>query len=200
MKGPAFNIGLHRAVGAWAAVPLLLSALTGLPNAFDALHDAIVSLDGHPRAKLASAPPVDAHAVYIPLAAAWQTISRLTPNAREVLIHVARRPTDPLEIYIIEANAPHANARTYLYLDAWSGRVLSYVPYSEMGGGSRLYFWMLSLHTGAIGGPLGQLILFLGTVGALTLGYTGISAYLRRRLKLDRKRSAPPRAAKPISP
>lgn len=193
MKGPAFNIGLHRAVGAWVAIPLLLSALTGLPNAFDGLHDAMVSFDGKPEARLVSTPPVDPHAALLPLAAAWRTIDRLSPNAREVLIHVARAPKDPLEIYIIAADAPHANARTYLWLDAWSGRVLSYVPYSRMGGGSRFYFWMLSLHTGAVGGVFGQLILFLGAIGALTLGYTGISAYIRRRFKLDRKRAGPAR-------
>lgn len=193
LKGPAFNIGLHRAVGAWVALPLLLSALTGLPNAFDGLHDAIVSFDGTPERKLSSTPPADPHAMMLPLAAAWQTIDRLAPGASEVLIHVARAPKEPLEIYIIEAGAPHANARTYLYLDAWSGRVLSYVPYSRMGGGSRLYFWMLSLHTGEVGGFFGQLVLFLGAVGALVLGYTGISAYVRRRFKLDRKRPAPAR-------
>ncbi len=194
MKGPAFNIGLHRAVGAWVAIPLLLSALTGLPNAFDGLHDAIVSLDGKPETRLVSTPPVGPHAALLPLATAWRTIDRLSPNAREVLIHVARAPKDPLEIYIIAADAPHANARTYLWLDAWSGRILSYVPYSRMGGGSRAYFWMLSLHTGAVGGVFGQLILFLGAIGGLTLGYTGISAYIRRRFKLDRKRPAAARA------
>jgi uncharacterized iron-regulated membrane protein len=193
LKGPAFNIGLHRAVGAWATIPLLLSALTGLPNAFDGLHDAIVSLDGKPESKLGSAPPAGPHTAMLPLAAAWQTIDRLAPGASEVLIHVARAPRDPLEIYIIAAGAPHANARTYLYLDAWSGRVLSYVPYSRMGSGSRLYFWMLSLHTGEVGGIFGQLILFLGAIGALILGYTGISAYVRRRFKLDRKRPVPAR-------
>ncbi|MDB5673291.1 MAG: hypothetical protein JWM65_273 [Sphingomonas bacterium] len=195
MKGPAFNIGLHRAVGAWVAVPLLLSALTGLPNAFDGLHDAIVSLDGKAESKPVSAVPADPRAPRPALAAAWRTIDRLAPNASEVLIHVARGPRDPLEIYIIEAGAPHANARSYLWIDAWSGRVIDYVPYSRMGAGSRLYFWMLSLHTGEVGGLVGQLVLFLGAIGALALGYTGISAYVRRRFKLDRKRPAPARVA-----
>jgi vanillate O-demethylase ferredoxin subunit len=187
-RGAAFNMALHRAVGAWLCLPLLLSALTGLPNAFDPLHDAIVSIDDAHPVKPGSTPPAGPHAQRLPLATAWQTINHLAPNAREVLIHVARRPSDPLEIYIIEANAPHANARTYLWLDAWSGRTLSYVPYSRMGNGSRIYFWMLSLHTGAVGGAIGQLVLFLGTLGALALGYTGITAYIRRRFKLDRKR------------
>ncbi|MEO5494988.1 MAG: PepSY-associated TM helix domain-containing protein [Sphingomonas sp.] len=199
MQGPAFNIGLHRAVGGWVAIPLLLSAITGLPNAFDALHGAIVLLDGQAEAKPASTGPADPNAARFPLASAWQTIDRLAPNPREVLIHVARAPKDPIEIYIIAADAPHANARTYLWLDAWSGRVLSFVPYSRMGAGSRLYFWMLSLHTGEVGGLAGQCILFLGAIGALVLGYTGITAYIRRRFKLDKKqRKKPAISALPV--
>jgi uncharacterized iron-regulated membrane protein len=62
------------------------------------------------------------------------------------------------------------------------------VPYSRMGSGSRLYFWMLSLHTGEVGGLFGQLVLWLGAMGALVLGYTGISAYIRRRFKLDKRK------------
>jgi len=191
-KGPAFNIGLHRAAGGWVALPLFLSALTGLPNAYDSIHDMIVSLDGKPETKPISTPSADPNAAHFPLAGAWRIVEHLAPNAKEVLIHVARKPKDPLEIYMIAADAPHANARSYLWLDAWSGKVLSYAPYSRMGVGSRIYFWMLSIHTGAIGGIPGQLFLFLGAIGALILGYTGITAYVRRRFRLDKKRAISP--------
>lgn len=186
-KGPAFTIGLHRAVGGWIAIPLLISAVTGLPNAFASIHDAITSLDGPAAPKARSAVAITAR---LPLADAWTTINRLTPAPREVLIHVAQKPVDPLEIFIIAADAPHANARTYLFLDAYSGRILSFTPYVQMGLGSRIYYWMLSVHTGEVGGWAGQIILFVGAVGAVTLGYTGVSSYLRRRA-LKKPRKAP---------
>ena len=196
LKGPAFNIGLHRAVGGWVAIPLALSALTGLPNAFAGIHDAITSLDAvagvHPHSAFSAAVP--AHR--LPLARAWETITRLTPAPREALLHVGLKPTDPLEIYIIAADAPHANARTYLFLDAYSGRVLSYTPYANMGVGSRIYFWMLSLHTGEVGGVFAQLVLFAGAAGATVLGYTGYSTYLRRRF-LKKKSRSTTKAGKP---
>jgi vanillate O-demethylase ferredoxin subunit len=191
LKGPAFNIGLHRTIGGWVAIPLAISALTGLPNAFDSVHDAITALDGSREAKHLSQLP-SSGGEKLPLARAWETITRLTSTPTEVLIHVARAPKDPLQIYIIEKGAPHANARSYLYLDAYSGKILSFVPYSQMGFGSRIYFWMLSLHTAEVGGLAGQLVLFAGALGALILGYTGLSAYVRRRFKLDKKRPRKP--------
>lgn len=189
LKGTAFNIGLHRAVGAWVAIPLLISATTGLPNAFAGIHDAIVSLDGGEAKAPVSIVAAGPKSKRLPLAAAWATIKRLTPDPDEVLVHVALSPVAPLEIYIIERGAPHANARTYLFLDAYSGTILRFTRYRDMGIGSKIYFWMLSVHTGEVGGIVGQLLLFLGAIGALVLGYTGLTVYIRRRFKLDRKQA-----------
>lgn len=192
LKGPAFNIGLHRAVGGWVALPLAISALTGLPQAFEFVHNALKMLDSAHEAKQHSTVPESGGDQRISLQTAWTTINRLSPGPREVLLHVAREPKDPLEIYLIGADAPHANARTYLFLDAYTGKVLSFAPYSKMGLGSRIYFWALSMHTGEVGGIVAQFILFFGALGALVLGYTGISAYLRRRF--FKKKKAPRKA------
>lgn len=181
LKGPAFNIGLHKTIGGWIALPLVIIALTGLPNAFPSLLDALKSLDETAEAKPRSAIPASGRQTHIPLELAWATINRLSPTPREAVIHVAPKPDDPMEIYIIGAGAPHPNARTYLFLDAYSGKILSYTPYAKMGLGSKIYFWMLSIHTGDVGGLASQLIRFVAALGALALGYTGIAAYLRRQ-------------------
>jgi vanillate O-demethylase ferredoxin subunit len=187
LKGPAFTLGLHRTVGAWAVVMLTLSAFTALPNAFDPVKAQIMAVgQTTPEAHPHSAPaPGLARA---PLQGAWDVVQRLTPAPREVLVHVARKPKDPVEIFIIEAGAPHGNARTYLFLDAYSDRVLRFEPYANASIGSRVYYWMLSLHTGEVGGLAGQLLLFLGAGSVPVLAYTGLSAYLRRRFP---KRKAP---------
>jgi vanillate O-demethylase ferredoxin subunit len=185
-KGTPFEMGLHRTAGAWVAVPLAISAITGLPNAFDSVHDAITALDGSRQARphsLATGPDV-------PLATVWERIVAMSPSPREALIHVPQKPGDPIEIFIIARDAPHANARTYLFLDAHDGRVLGFTPYAALGTGSKIYYWMLSIHTGEVGGPLGQAILFLGAVGALLLGYTGIRTWLRRRSNKSKPRGA----------
>lgn len=185
-KGTPFQMGLHRTVGAWVAIPLAISAVTGLPNAFDSVHDAITALDG----RRAPKPHSHAGGPGVALATMWARIVSLSPDPKEALIHVAQKPDDPIEIFVIAKDAPHANARTYLYLDSHDGRVLSFTPYAAMGTGSKVYYWMLSVHTGEVGGLLGQAILFLGAGGALLLGYTGIRTWLRRRSSKAKPRAA----------
>lgn len=182
-KGPAFNMGLHRTVGGWVAIPIALSALTALPNAFPAVRNGLAAIGSSAPSKK---PQSGAAGPLIRVSTAWEEIQRLTPHPSETLIHVANKPADPLEIYVIAADAPHANARTYLYLDAHNGKILKFVPYSQMGLGDRLYYWMLSIHTGEIGGLAGQLVLAAGALGALTLGYTGILTWFRRRANKQR--------------
>ena len=187
-RGAAFDMGLHRTVGAWVAIPLTISALTALPNAFPAIQDAMIAMGAnevktfHPKA----AGPM------LPLASVWTIINRLSPSPQQVLIHLPSEPASAMEIFIIAADAPHSNARTYLYLDPHNGRVLSYTPYADMGWGGKLYYWILSIHTGEVGGILGQLVLFLGATGALVLGYTGIRTWADRSLKRKTKSKGPP--------
>lgn len=192
LKGPAFTLGLHRTVGAWVAIPLALSALTGLPNAFESLNDRLMAIGDPNGGKAVKAPPHQTSGS-IPLAQAYATVQRLMRSPSEVLIHVAPKPGAVIEIYAIEADAPHPNARSYLYLDSADGAVLRDAPYRDSGIGSRIYYWSLSWHTGEVGGVVGQMILFAGAAGALVLGYTGIASYLRRRFRQARPtvRTAP---------
>jgi uncharacterized iron-regulated membrane protein len=185
-KGPAFDMGLHRTVGGWIAIPLAVSAITALPNAFPIARQGLAAIGSSGSAKKlhsTGAGPL------LSLSRAWDEIQQLTPNPRQALIHIANKPADPLEIYIIAADAPHSNARTYLYLDSHDGHVLKFVPYSRMGFGDRLYYWMLSIHTGEIG-ILEQVLLAFGALGALVLGFTGIRTWYRRRANRRRTASA----------
>lgn len=89
-------------------------------------------------APLASVPPNGARSKPLALDKVWKIVAHLSPSPREVLIPLTRRaPTDPLDIFIIAADAPHANAWTYLDLDAYSGNVLSFTPYARAASGRR---------------------------------------------------------------
>ena len=178
-KGSASRrLAWHRAVAGWVALPLALSALSGLPNAFKAINDGLVGIGAveqpEPRSR-------GTHGT-LPLADAWATAMRMTDRPSELLLHVAPEPGDPIEVYAIEAGAPHPNARTYLYLDAGTGKVLRFAPYPELNIGAKIYYWSLSWHMGQLGW-LNQVIVFCGAIGALVLGYTGIGSFLRRRRK-----------------
>jgi vanillate O-demethylase ferredoxin subunit len=181
LEGPARTVSLHKTVGLYASVIVLASALTGLPQAFDWSKRALYSLTGSaPPAKAAASVPAGG-APRMPLEQLWQRAQVLVPHPQEALIHYPARPNAAVEMYLIAPNAPHINARTLLDLDAYSGAVLRFAPYATSSLGHRLYFWTLSLHTGHVGGPAGQLLLMFGALCIPVLAYSGIGGYLRRR-------------------
>ncbi|MDB5442589.1 MAG: hypothetical protein JWP73_965 [Phenylobacterium sp.] len=196
LRGRAFELDLHRTLGAYAATLLLVSSLTALPQAFDFVKNGLNTLTGTPTETTPqSAPPATTghKAAKISMEQAWRMVQALSPHPREALLHLPLKARSPIEIFTIAADAPHANARTYLYLDAYSGRVLRFTPYRRMGLGGKIYFWTLSIHTGEVGGIVGQVLLFLGALSVPVLAYTGVSSYLRRRFA--RRTPAPPIAA-----
>lgn len=56
---------------------------------------------------------------------------------------------------------------------------------------------MMSLHTGAVGGPLWQILLLFGALSLLVLGYTGTASYLRRKFG---RPTVPPTKAMVLAP
>ena len=178
--GPARTAALHKTIGLYASVILLSSALSGLPLAFEWYKYGIYSITG---SALPSKPPKSETAgeVRLPMEAIWQRAQELVPMPREALLHYPARPGDAVDMYLIGHDAPHPNARTMLYLDAYSGKVLGFVPYAANSTGHKLYFWMLSWHTGRAGGLLAQLLLLTGALSVPVLAYTGIAGYVRRK-------------------
>ncbi len=69
-----------------------------------------------------------------------------------------------------------------LYVDAYSGKVLRFVPYADSSPGHKLYFWTLSFHMGTVGGLAGKRMLMGSTGSLIFIGFLGIRSYLRRRL------------------
>ncbi len=189
LKGVAFTLNLHNTVGIYTAVVLLIAAVTALPISFSWLREGLYSMTSSQRIAKPVSTPV-AGAKPMPMEAMWQRTQATFPGAREAVLRFPRKATDPIEIFTVSSDAPHPNARNYLYLDAYSGNVLKAVPYDQSPAGLRIYFWLISLHTGAVGGALVQFAFLLGMLGVPVLAYTGFSSYLRRRFQ-TRKEEAP---------
>ena len=180
-RGPALGVGLHRTVGVYASAVLLTMVLTGLPWAFDWYARGLYAITGSPKP---AAPPQSvlpsAGEQRLPLETFWRTAQSLSPDPLDALMHIPAKARDPVEMYLIDRDAPHPNARTMLFLDAYTGKVLRFVPYPKSSAGHKLYFWALSWHTGAVGGVLGQCLLLLGALSVPLLAYTGIRNFVRR--------------------
>jgi uncharacterized iron-regulated membrane protein len=183
----AFTRNLHATTGIYCSVIILIAALTGLPQAFEWVENAICRISGSPEPVAARISSISAGGQVIAMEAAWQRARSLVPDPTMTVIHYGTKLRAPVEIYMIERDAPHADARTYVYLDAYNGEVLSFRPYADAGIGQKLIYWTRALHAGHVGGVLGQMLLLVGMLGVPVLGYTGIESYLR---KLARRRNS----------
>jgi uncharacterized iron-regulated membrane protein len=193
LSGRGRTLDQHKVVGAYASLVVLSSAITGLPQAFDPVRSALYWMTGSPSFQHEYHSKPVAGAAFLPLEAYWTKAQSLVPQPREALMHFPDAPAAPVEMYLIPADAPHPNARTLLALDAYDGSVLMHVPYAQSSLGHRIYFWSLSWHDGALLWLAGPLVLMLGALSTVFLGYTGLSSYLRRLA--HKKRGAAARAA-----
>jgi vanillate O-demethylase ferredoxin subunit len=178
LRGRARLMNQHRAVGFWISLALLTSALTGPLDSFAWYRRAMYELTQSP----APEPEPTARATDGPrlsMQALWQRALSITPDPTEALISVPKPGTNAVKFDLLESGAPHAEARSLLYLEAHSGIVLSFRPYASSSPGNKVVAWGLAIHKGEVG-PLAQVLLLMGALGVPVLAYTGISSYLRR--------------------
>lgn len=179
LRGRARWLAWHRTLGAWVGLVVLLSALTGLPHAYDWYDHAIYRLAGSPVPEVPTV-PVPAEARPLTMEELWRRTRTLMPEFESAEIHFPQ-PERAVEIWVVEKDAPHPHARSYLHLDPHTGAVVDFEPYRDSSLGHRLYYWMLALHLGQAFGWPGQVLLLLATLGVPALAVTGVWSYLARR-------------------
>jgi ferredoxin-NADP reductase len=181
LKGRAFDLNLHRTVGLYASVLLLAVAITSLPLAFKWVRQSINVAVGSPpppaKPKSAEPPP---GAKPLTMGALWERAQAVLDHPTKAVISLAKTKNDAVEIYAIEQGASHAEARSYVYLDAYSGKVLRFEPYAASSLGNRIYRTSAAIHAGEFGVLL-QLLQFFGTLAIPVMGYSGISSFVRSR-------------------
>jgi vanillate O-demethylase ferredoxin subunit len=180
LTGPAFEMHLHRALGAYAAIVLLVSAFGAWTMTFSWARTAInaATLSAPPAGKPRSTASASERASPGALLA---TTQRVVPNWTRMTLIPARRPGDTAEVQILERDAPHPNARTTLYLDAGNAEVIRLDAYATSSTGYKVYRWLVSLHMGYVGGVAGQIIQGGAMLMVPVLFYTGLRSYLTRR-------------------
>jgi uncharacterized iron-regulated membrane protein len=177
LSGRPWQLNLHKTVGLYAALVLLASIATGLPQSFDWAKNLLYPLTGSQRIDPPRVPhPTPAFAGYTIMAA---QLDQAVPQGAEHYIGAPKNGVVPT--YAVGANATHPNARSYLWLDSATGAVLKSSPYAAAGTGFRLYFWMLSFHTGEVGGWPVRLVLFCGALALSVLICTGAYSFLLRK-------------------
>lgn len=182
LTGRAFELNLHRTVGIYASLVILVVAVTALPIAFKWVRSSITALTSSPTpVPRPASENVAATTKRLPLDAYLRNAQAIVPRSSETVIGYPRNDADSVEVQMVGPDAPHPKAISYVYLDAYNGKTLRFEPYGESGTGNKIYRWADAIHMGYVGGLFGQILLFAGILGVPVLGYTGVSSYLRRR-------------------
>jgi vanillate O-demethylase ferredoxin subunit len=178
-------MSLHKVVGLYTFSVLLIISLTALPISFEPVRDLIGWAVGSP---LVIPPPPHSAACSgekrISMQQALMTLRQAFPDAARVSIGYPREPRDSVAMEVLERGAPHSEAKSYLYLDACSGAVLRRAPYATATPfGRKVYVYLLALHSGLVGGLPYQLLLLVACLAMPVQAYSGLSPYLRRKLR-----------------
>jgi vanillate O-demethylase ferredoxin subunit len=183
LKNNAKTLHEHKTIGVYASLVLLTLVLTGLPLSFGWYKEGIYSLTGSLPIPKAPKSVVSATGKKIGIEEFWQQAKLISNEVpvRALLKFHNKKADAPMEGFLINQNAPHVHARSMIYVDAYSGKVLKYIPYAENSLGHKVYFWMLSFHTGQAGGVVGKLLLLFGAGSVPFMAYTGWKMYLSRR-------------------
>ena len=186
LKGRALDLNLHRVTGLYAGIVLLAVSVTSLPLAFKwartTVNVAVGSPEPAPRPK-STLPQADAQP--LKMGVLWERAQGVFDHPSKVVLAWPKKKADSVEIYAIERGAPHAEARSYAYLDAYSGEVLRSEPYAGSSLGNRIYRVSAAIHSGEYGLAL-QLLQLIGTLAIPVLAWTGVSSFVRGRRKAAR--------------
>jgi uncharacterized iron-regulated membrane protein len=81
----------------------------------------------------------------------------------------------------MDPTANHENARSYVFLDAYSGAILRVTPYAGSSRGVKFHLGMVSLQFGQFGDWFGRLIMLAGTLAVPILAVTGFAMFRQCR-------------------
>lgn len=195
-------LSLHRVIGIYAFVLLLLLTATAVPISFGWGKSLIETATGSstatpkpPKLALAKGAP-------LPLDRIRDVALSRMPSAKTVSINFPKKKNEPLRIEMLEAGAPHINAKSYLFIDPVTGATLKSAHYAtDVPLGRKVYLYCIALHAGLVGGIGYQLLLLLCCLVVPIEFYSGVVAYFARRkgavasgLKLrlvERRKEAP---------
>ena len=179
--GRTWLLAWHKSLGLAAGLIVLLSAITGLPHAYAWYEHALYHLSGSPVPEPPAAPKPPAGAARLPVEDLWRRAQAQVPQYHSANVYFPRGQNNVSEIWIVGTGEPHVHARSYAFVDATTGQLLSFTPYATSSLGHRIYYTMLALHLGQWIGLPGQIALLLAVLCVPLLTLTGAWAYFKRR-------------------
>jgi vanillate O-demethylase ferredoxin subunit len=184
LPGAARTISLHKVVGIYTAIVMLVLTVTGLPLGFEPVKDAIYSATGYVPPKKPLSKAAAEGAKRLPIEDFWQKTRALVPDLEWVSLRYPPKPGASYEAEILRQGSPHSIAKGYHYMDAFSGQTLRLDDYAQdQHLGRKIYLYCIAIHAGMIWGLPYQLLLLVCALGVGVQAYSGFSPWLRRKFR-----------------
>ena len=189
------NYDLHRAVGAASSLVLAAGLVTGAALVFhEAARWAVESATASPPRPPppASSVPAAGAAVAAPsLDEMVGAAEAQLPGARTTWVYLPQSPQAPLTVRRRFPSEAHPNGNSFVYVDRYTGRVLSSDPAARQSRGSRLFNLLYPTHTGAVAGTAGRACVAAVGLAPALLFVTGFFAWRNRARGAARRAAAP---------
>jgi uncharacterized iron-regulated membrane protein len=197
----ARDFNWHHVFGIWSAIPLAVVVATAVVFSYPWANALVYRIAGEEPPRAGGGPPrgqaepafvvpdgtaIDSLGYDALLARAaahreWQTLTLTIPAPDAPTVRIA----------IDEGNGGQPQRRHTLTLDAATGGVLSYAPFSSQSAGQKARSWIRFLHTGEALGLVGQTIAGLVSLTSIVMVWTGLALAYRRLLQpLWRRKAA----------
>jgi uncharacterized iron-regulated membrane protein len=193
----ARDFNWHHVFGIWSALPLAIVVATATVFSYPWANDLVYRAVGEqpPRSGGGGAGPQGGRPEAAVIAPNGTAIDRLGYDAllARAAAHGAWRtltlnlPSDPdtptVRIGIDEGNGGQPHLRHNITLDAATGAVESYAPFSSQTTGQKARSWIRFLHTGEALGLVGQTVAGLVSFTSILMVWTGLALAYRRLLQ-----------------
>lgn len=170
---------VHRVGGAALGLLIAVSVASGAYMAWRPLGGLVTTLSGREAVKPPRVPAAPGPAV--PLDALLARAQQAFPNQPAGYIQVPGQAGRPVQVRLRLSDDPHPNGLTSVWLHPTTGEVLATQRWDELDPGARAVAVVYPLHTGALGGPPLEALIFLSGLALGVLGISGIWLWWRRR-------------------
>ncbi len=178
------NHDLHLVFGFYSAIFLFIFAFTGLAWSFEWTNNSIYAITNSP---LKPPPP--------PKSTYQESAKKISPDTA-LLIAKSRSPTanfynisfpkdsaEAFNISVLPNNPVHESATDAIYLDQYTGKLLSIVKYEQRSLGARVRSTFKPVHTGSIWGTPSKIIAFIVCIMGVSFPITGVIMWINRTKK-----------------
>lgn len=172
---------LHRCAGALLGGLIAVSVVTGAYMAWTPLRAAITQLAGDTQVKAPPVPKDSIQAQGLPLDALVTIAQTRFPGAMVGYVQTPGAADRSVRVRFKVEDDSHPNGLSSVWLNPYTGEVLSTYRWNELDTGSRIITVIYPLHTGELGGAWLTALVGLGGLALAGLGISGIWMWTRRR-------------------